>query len=223
MNRSVLHISHQVWGILALAIVLVLGRVVFAGSGYFLYLLWNLALALLPFVVSSVLLWYVLKGKAHPWVLIVGGIVWLLLFPNAPYIVTDVIHLKESHAAPLWYDALMLYTSAWAGMILALHSLGQIETIIRRYLSEKLTWISLAALVFISSFGIYLGRYLRWNSWDVIANPHNLSSDIWNIFANPQTHQDGFLITIVFFVFISVSYFAWRIPGRECGSSGVVE
>ena len=223
MNQSTFRTSHQVLGILALAIVLVLGRVAFAGSGYFLYLLWNLALALFPFIVSSILLWSVLKGKARPWMLIVGGIIWLLLFPNAPYIVTDVIHLKESHAAPLWYDALMLYTSAWAGMLLALHSLGQIETIIRRYVSEKLTWISLAVLVFISSFGIYLGRYLRWNSWDVVANPHNLYSDIWNVVTTPQTHQDGFLITIVFFIFISVSYFAWRIPDREFGSSGVVK
>jgi uncharacterized membrane protein len=203
-------IPRQIVIVSLLAIGLDVVRVALSGSMYFLYLLWNLLLALLPFVVSSALLWYSTRNKVYPALLIIGGAMWLFLFPNAPYLVTDMIHLKENHLLPLWYDAMLLFSFAWAGMLLALHSLSHIEKTLRHYFSRNMTWVVFSLAVLLSSYGIYLGRLLRFNSWDVFLNPGDLVATVVSTVTQPSLYSQGYLITIVFFIFIMISYFAWR-------------
>ena len=211
MKSGPFYIPKEVLILTGLAVLLNIARVAFSGSIYFLYLLWNLFLAFLPFCISLFLMWYSIHAKKpHLAVLFLGGLLWLILFPNAPYIVTDVMHLKESHAVPVWYDALLLFTSAWTGMLLGLYSLAHIEKTLETLYSKKLTWVLLTLCIFLASFGVYIGRFLRLNSWDIFANPQDLSSGIWGVFSNPQVHAQGFWVTASFFVFILLSYLAWK-------------
>jgi uncharacterized membrane protein len=222
MSLSKIFTPKQVLLLVLLAVLLNLARILATGSYYFSYLIWNIVLAFVPFIVSGLMLWYGNSKKPFVWLLIVLGIVWLFTFPNAPYLVTDVIHLKENHIVPVWFDAMLLFSSAWAGMMLGLYSLSHIETLLRKYFSNTKTWIFLILSILLSSFGIYLGRTLRWNSWDVVMNPHNLLLDIVDIFSRPNVHGEGYMITAAFFVFITISYLAWRTSGREFGSSRVI-
>ncbi len=203
-------IPRQLLILIALAIVMVLARVAATGSTYYLFLLWNIFLALVPFIISIVLLSIDEKKRIALWLLIILGLLWLSIFPNAPYLVTDVVHLRKSQLAPMWFDALMFFSVAWAGMVAGLYSLSHIEKILRARYSNLITWIVLVKIVALTSFGIYLGRFLRWNSWDVVASPYELASDVWNVFSQPELHQQAFLLIPVFFVFIFVSYLAWR-------------
>lgn len=210
MPLSKIFIPKQILLVILLAVILNGIRVGYTGSYYFIYLIWNIVLAFLPFVLSGLMLWYGSTKKPFIWLLVIAGLAWLFFFPNAPYLVTDVIHLKENHLVPVWYDAMLLFTSAWAGMLLGLYSLSHIETLLRKWYSNTITWLLLIGAILLSSFGIYLGRTLRWNSWDIIANPHNLLGDVVDIFSRPSVHGEGFMITAAFFIFITLSYIAWR-------------
>ena len=203
-------IPRQLVILIALASGLTLARVAFTGSTYYLYLLWNIFLALLPFMVSVIVLQNDEHKKIALWILVIVGIVWLAFFPNAPYLVTDVIHLRKSQLAPIWFDALMFFSIAWVGMLCSLYSLSHIEKILRARFSSALTWTILTAAIALSSFGIYLGRFLRWNSWDMVANPNDLATDVFSVFSQPEQHQQAYLMIPVFTVFILVSYLAWR-------------
>ena len=207
---SIIRTYHQVILVCLLAILLDFLRVFLSGSDYFFYIIWNLVLAILPFLVSAFLLWYSTRSKIYPALLILIGIVWLLLFPNAPYLVTDMIHLKENRLLPFWYDAILLFSFAWAGMLLALHSLSHIEHVLRKYFSRNITWIIFSLAVFLSSYGIYLGRLLRFNSWDVLVNTGDLAHTVWGTITEPYVYREGYFITLIFFVFIMVSYLAYR-------------
>jgi uncharacterized membrane protein len=104
----------------------------------------------------------------------------------------------------------MLFSAAWVGMLCGLYSLSHVEKILRARFSNKVTWMVLVVITALASFGIYVGRFLRWNSWDVVASPHGLANDVWNIFSQPIQHQQAYLMIPVFFIFILVSYLAWR-------------
>jgi len=199
-----------------IVVVLVLGYTIWADSAYFLYLIWNIFLAFLPFFVSASLLWYENKtsqvggGKTKPAIFISGIILWLILFPNAPYLITDIIHLGVSHLVPLWIDSVLLFCSAYIGVFLGLYSLSHIEQIFLLRIGKIKTNIVILVAIFLSSFGIYIGRFLRWNSWDLFVSPKNFFSDILNIFSNPLGHGDAYFTTLIFFIFITTSYYLWK-------------
>lgn len=203
-------IPRQLVILVALASGITLARMAFTGSSYYSFLLWNILLALLPFIVSLTALHLDERKKLALWALILMGVLWLALFPNAPYLVTDVVHLRKSELAPIWFDALMFFSVAWAGMLSGLYSLSHVEKILRARYSNMLTWTILSVFIALSSIGIYVGRFLRWNSWDVVASPYGLVTDVWSIFAQPGEHQQAYAMIPVFFIFILVSYLAWR-------------
>ena len=95
--------------LLGLAVMLNIGRIFLFASDYYVYLLWNIVLAILPFIISSMLLLRAQKGKFNIAFFIIGGILWLLLIPNAPYIVTDLIHIHEQSRMPILYDSFLLF------------------------------------------------------------------------------------------------------------------
>ena len=113
----------QVLMLTALAIVLSFGRVVYYGSFHLIYLVWNIFLAYLPFVISSVLLWHVDHKKISKAGIIAAGVFWFLLYPNAPYLVTDFVHLGTSVVVPVWYDIILIFSCASVGLLLGFHSL----------------------------------------------------------------------------------------------------
>lgn len=192
-----------------LAVAFNLGRTIMLQRPLELYLTWNMILAILPLFVSSFLFWYLSRPKVYTIVIVFAACVWLALFPNAPYLLTDFIHLRNGVTIPIWYNILMLFSAAWVGLLATFYSLGEVETLLRRKLTQSMTWVVISLILILTSFGIYIGRFLRWNSWDVFMNPRELGYDIWLVFTSPH-HQDALIFTAVFFIFIMVSYIAWR-------------
>lgn len=215
MTINKFFIPKQILIILLLAVVLNITRFFMFESRYFVYLLWNIFLAIIPFIISSILLWYALKKRLTTAVFIVGGIIWILFLPNAPYLVTDIIHLGRNYSAPLLYDTFLVFTSAWVGLLLGLYSLSHIDKIMHLKYSKRMSSIILTIIILLTSFGMYLGRFLRFNSWDVVSNPSLLFSNIHKILSEPRGYTDAYIFTGLSFLFLYVSYIAWKSTKME--------
>jgi uncharacterized membrane protein len=155
-----------------LAIGILAGRVLRAQQGSYIFLVWNLFLAWVPYGWS---LWAASIQQRYPrdwWRLLIPGALWLLFFPNAPYIITDFVHLHERPPVPLWYDIGLLATFAWSGCFLAVVSLQTMQRLVRQLCGALLSWLFVASSISLSGLGMYLGRFERWNSWDLLLSPH---------------------------------------------------
>ena len=144
-------------------------RFYFSNSTAYQLLIWNLFLAAIPLFISTLLL---LTTRWLPGILLFGMVaLWLLFFPNAPYICTDFIHLRSRQPIPLWFDALLLLSFAWNGLFLGFISLLDVQRVLSFRFGKAFAWIFIISAMLLGSFGIYLGRFLRWNSWDVFTRP----------------------------------------------------
>ena len=197
---------------LSLSILLVVGRVMMTGRGLFLFLVWNLFLAVIPFALSTLL--GTAKGPLRARLLVPVGAAWLLFFPNAPYILTDLFHLERRAGVPLWYDLALILSCAWNGLMLAYASLADMQRLVQLRLGTAAGWAFATLALLLSSFGIYLGRYLRFNSWDVLANPLTLFFDIVNRILHPFSFPGTWGVTLVFGLFLLVGYGTVRLLGR---------
>jgi len=156
------------------AVAILIGRVVRAQQGAYIFLVWNLFLAWVPYGWS---LWAASIQRRYPrdwWRLLVPGALWLLFFPNAPYLITDFVHLYERPPVPLWYDIGLLAAFAWSGCFLAVVSLQTMQRLVRQQCGTLISWLFVFASVGLSGLGVYLGRFERWNSWDLLLSPHDV-------------------------------------------------
>jgi uncharacterized membrane protein len=138
------------------------------GDAYYRFLIWNLILAWAPLVLAMAA-----YGRARRRVDLTVAVLlvpWLLFFPNAPYLLTDFIHLREG-PAPLWYDALMLSAFAWTGLLLGFASLYLVQMILRRAFGTVVAWLGVVVALSLGSIGVYVGRFIRFNSWDALLHP----------------------------------------------------
>ncbi len=179
-------------------------RFYWSNHTYFAFMGWNLFLAAIP-LGSAVLL-----AKVDRWrfgaPLIAG---WLLFFPNAPYVLTDLLHLRLRSGVPLWYDLLMLLSFALVSLWLGFQSLHMVQMWVARKTSRLMAWSFVGVSLLLSGFGIYLGRFLRWNSWDIVSNPMALLGDIWVRFADPLSHGRTWGVTLGFGGLLLVAYLFW--------------
>lgn len=188
-----------------LSLSLLFFRLWFSRSPSYIFLVWNLFLAVLPYLISLAL-YKLYFENAKKTVFFIFLFAWLLFFPNAPYIVTDLMHLRVRGNVPYWYDIFMLFSFAYNGMIIGLMSLRIIHLILDNNFNKFLNWSFLLVTFFLTGFAIYLGRFLRWNSWDIVKNPVALFSDIFVRFLNPLAHPGTFGITIIMFAILLFSY-----------------
>ncbi|PID87292.1 MAG: transposase [Chloroflexi bacterium] len=171
------------------ATTMVVVRIAYTGRFAYLFLVWNLILAWLPFLFALA----VLTLRQSKLALGAFGILWLLFFPNTTYLVTDLIHLYHTDFIPIWYDAIMLFAFALTGLMLGLLSLYFVHAVVRIYFGSLIGWMFVGVTVVLGSVGVYIGRFLRWNSWDVFVNPFTLFNDVMlNLF-----HPDLFLRAVV--------------------------
>lgn len=197
--------------ILASVVCLVLSIARFYRTGYVgpIFLVWNLFLAWVPFVYAY-LAYRLHKSHFHK-LLIVPGVIgcallWLLFLPNAPYLLTDLIHLRVVDNSLYWYDLLMLLWYAWTGFLLGIISLYLMQQVVADSFGKVVGWLFVVVTLSLTSFGVYLGRFLRWNSWDVLADPYPLFADIYNHFRHPVAHFQSHAFWIILAVFLCFTY-----------------
>jgi uncharacterized membrane protein len=187
-------------GLTLLVYAMVAVRVVYTGGFGWSWLYWNLILAWVPLGIA-LLLYDAARRGASGLPLLAGGAVWLLFFPNAPYIVTDLKHLRTFDGAPIWFDTVIACSAAWAGLALGFISLYLMQSVVRKRFGPLNGWFFALAVLAVSSFGIYLGRFERWNSWDLVTRPDALLADVWTL-AEPRTAA----VTVLFTAFLGATY-----------------
>jgi uncharacterized membrane protein len=176
-------------------------RVWYTGSFLFLFIPWNLFLAWLPLLLSSMI-----KDQK---ISIRNGLLfsfWLLFFPNSPYLITDLFHLQERAGVPLYYDLVMLFMAAWNGLLMGLYSLRNIEQLLLKRFSVAHVKLMVLSFLVLCGFGIYLGRYDRFNSWHLLTQPFDLLKGIVAKIIYPASHPSAWAVTILFAVVLLLIY-----------------
>ena len=194
---------------------LLAARMYYSHTSHYWFLMWNLVLAWAPFGFAAVAYTLASVRRAVLYVLIVAAaLMWLLFFPNAPYILTDFLHLGSmGDTVPGWYDVLMLYWFAWTGLMLGVVSLYLMQEIVARPLGATAGWVFAITAALLGSFGIYLGRFLRWNSWDLLRRPGPLAGELFGKVtsraAQPRLLGFTLLFALLFlFIYTAVYIFA---------------
>src|SRR5687767_1598995 len=183
----------------------------FSNSERYAFLIWNLFLAWIPFIISYFT--YILTMNRR-WIYLfipIAAFLWLIFFPNAPYILTDFQHLAYgSKDLPVWYDVIMLIWFAFTGLLLGMVSLFLMQEIIRREFGRWVGWGFVALVAGLSSAGIYMGRFLRWNSWDIILNPSDIALYALQSVRTPSLQSIAFTgLFAAFFLFLYVSLYTF--------------
>lgn len=188
-----------------------------------LFLLWNLFLAWVPLFFALVgrrLSTSTSKNTKFEQIQIYTTLAfWLLFFPNAPYLITDLIHLSDNKSQILWFDAVGFFIAALAGMATGLYSLFVAHQVLNRLTTSILAWIIISGSITLSGFGLYLGRFVRFNSWDLFTNPVYLLRKSFQELRNPLAMQTTMVFTLVVMVlYISMIIL---IPNRHAGIKNV--
>jgi len=174
----------------------------------FLFLNWNLFLAFIPWALSTFI---ALNGyKTNKIILFALFSTWLLFFPNSPYILTDLFHLRLQTTMPAWFDLVLILSFAWTGLAFGFISLLDLEVLLGKYFKQKVIFSIIFLMLFAGSFGVYIGRFLRWNSWDIISDPASLFADIWDRFINPFSHPRTWGVTILMGILLNMMYWTFK-------------
>lgn len=204
-----------IFGLMAFAslicFLLVAVRIAYSDTNRYTNLLWNLILAWIPFILAyfahalswkKLLLYLMLPFTAF---------IWLIFFPNAPYILTDLQHLvRESTSAPLWYDVIIMVWFSWTGLLLGLVSLYLMHDIVQRTFGRFLGWAFVFIVSGLSSFGVYLGRFIRFNSWDLLNDPKELVVTILGLTIDPSLRLIAFTVLFAgFYLFVYLTLYSF--------------
>ena len=183
----------------ALAGALLGARMIYSGTHQYGFLGWNLCLASIPYLAG---LWAEAEHCRRPghWKrLVLPGAIWLLFLPNAPYIVTDLIHLSRYRPpVPLWYDAVLAFAFAWTGCLFGVVSLSIMQARVRAEAGAAASWAFALIAIGLCGPGIYMGRVLRWNSWDVFAQPLSMLGTVFGALADPLSHWPAIAASLIF-------------------------
>jgi uncharacterized membrane protein len=190
------------------------------GTDSYSNLVFNLALAWIP--LGAAILAYAASRNRVTFFLImpVCTLVWLVFFPNAPYLLTDFQHLAFTTGnVPLWFDVILMIWFAWTGLLLGIASLYLMHEIVADTFNPFLGWVFAISATVLSSFGVYLGRFLRWNSWDLLYDPIPIARDMVSIVRNPISNLPTYVFTILFtllflFIYVTIHLFAGVIRER---------
>jgi uncharacterized membrane protein len=190
---------------------LIFARVVESDSSRYLFLIWNLTLAAIPLLLS---LWLVKGVQKNGWLKpkeLILTAMWLLFLPNSFYIVTDFIHLRETFEVSLLFDGLMILAFVLSGLAMGFVSVYLVHRQLLSRISSRRAWGIIMAVFVVSSFAIYLGRFSRWNTWDILLAPAGLLFDVSDRVINPAAHVQTYIITfVVFLILTSVYWVIWE-------------
>lgn len=188
---------------IAFCLLLVVVRMCYTGSFMYGFYIWNTVLALVPLFFSR-------RLAAHPrsgWYSALHFACWLAFFPNAPYLVTDVFHFARESAVPKWFDLILVISAAWNGLLLGILSLMEVERFLLFRFSKKKVIVIQAGIMVLCGYGVYIGRFLRFNSWDVVADPLSLFSTMSPHWLQPAGHLTVWGFTFLFAALFAVVYY----------------
>lgn len=184
----------------AFCLVLLVTREWLGGRRAYAFLAWNLFLAAAPLALA--LLLEAASRARRRYVAMVLALLWLLFFPNAPYVLTDFVHLASDPPVPLWFDVLLFNAFAWTSLALGFVSLGHVRALTRSRWSKHWNWTGLLVLFAVSGLAIYLGRFAHQNSWDVLTHP---GAVLRAVFARGSAMKE-IEVTVGFAAFLAVAY-----------------
>ena len=188
---------------------LLIARGWYAHDLKFRFLVWNLFLALIPAFAAAGVEYADRRGpriSAALW-----GVLWLLFLPNAPYLITDLVHLHPRPPVPYWFDIMLFTTFAGAGVLAAFSSFQDVHLAVSRRFGRLASWGVLALAAFASGFGIYLGRMQRMNSWDVFTRPADLWPAVTERLFAPWTQPSALAVTLLYGAMVLFGYVAVRV------------
>ncbi|WP_299767391.1 DUF1361 domain-containing protein [uncultured Dokdonia sp.] len=184
-------------------------RIKITGSFHYLFLVWNLFLAFIPygitFMVRSQKKW-----TYKSWMLLPIFSFWLVFLPNTPYLITDLQHLQHASQKMVWYDTLLLFSFAAYGLFIMTLTIQDMQIILSKKIANKWSLLVLISIFVLCGFGIYLGRFLRWNSWDIIQNPLALIEDIIMRIRHPFTYAKTWIVTFGYAAITGLFYHVIR-------------
>jgi len=187
-------------------------RVAYTGDLLFLFLIWNLFLAFVPYWLSG---WMSRNMKyKSKWNFFVCVFAWLLFIPNAFYIITDLFHLDMNIGVPLWFDLALLLGFAWNGLLVGIISIRQMEKLFETYFNKKFDLLFVIPVMFLNGLGVYVGRYLRFNSWDAIINPLQLVQDMIYLFIHPLRSRFDWSMIICYSLLLTLIYVSVKRLGK---------
>lgn len=183
-------------------ILLISTRIVYTGKITFIFLVWNLFLAGIPYLISRLI---EIRNNTTKLQLVLATFFWLVFFPNAPYIITDFVHLTYNKTNLFWVDVSLIAIFSLTGLIYGISSLEIMFRKVKSITSQNIANLFYLTAIFLAGFGIYIGRILRWNSWDILSNPTKIINDLLHIFFNPIEQHQAWAISLGFSLMIYVS------------------
>ncbi len=208
-------------------ILLVVARIAYSDTRGNTGLIWNLFLAWIPFVLAYSA--HAISWRRNWLYLVIPAVafLWLIFFPNAPYMLTDLQDLaRDRGGAPLWYDVIIVGWSSWTGMLLGVISLYLMQDIIFRAFGRFAGWAFVIIISGLSSFAMYIGRFVRLNSWDILQNPAETTVEILGLIIDPSKRLAAFTIlyTLFFlFIFLLLYSFSHMLTEQNARSRDVLE
>lgn len=198
----------------------------FSGTVHYAFLIWNLFLAWIPFIIAYFTYTVTINRKWIYMVIPIAAFFWLIFFPNAPYILTDFQHLAGSWGGnvPVWYDVMLLIWFSFTGLLLGMVSLFLMQEIIRREFGRWVGWGFVAFVAGVSSAGVYVGRFLRWNSWDVFRNISGMAEYTFQGAQDPSLQSVGFTTlfgAFFLFLYITLYTFAHLLLERQASEQNI--
>ena len=205
-----LYVLLALGGASALSVGLELVREHHYGTTDFRFLVWNLILAWIPLGLALVVYDGYRRGSGLLR-LAPALVLWLLFLPNAPYIVTDFVHLSADTQASLWLDGVELSAFAWTGMLLGFVSLYLVHAVLRNRLGELAGWGAVMGVLALASVGVYLGRVKRWNSWDVLTQPGTKLAELRGHVADPAAITQALSVTAGVTLLLLAAYLVFYV------------
>ncbi len=204
-----------------LSLILVKVHTHYNGSDSYSNLVFNLKLAWIP-LAAAVLAYITARNRITFFLVMpICTLIWLIFFPNAPYLLTDFQHLANTDGnVPLWFDVILMLWFAWTGLLLGIASLYLMQEIVADTFTPWIGWVFAISATILSSIGIYLGRFLRWNSWDLLYDPIPIAKDMVAIVRHPISNLPTYVFTILFtllflFIYITIHLFGGIIKERQ--------
>lgn len=183
-----------------------------AKSGYYFFLLYNMGLAYIPLLIAW---WLTYRLRKTPWLSapnIILTVLWLGFLPNSFYMISDLIHANVSVGYDLLFNIVFIMLCIFNALVAGYISLYLIHWALLKRFYYRNVHILIALVLLLCSFAIYLGRFLRWNSWDVLFNPAGLLFDVTDSISSPSTHPQVFSTTLSFFLLLTTMYILiWQI------------